>query len=64
MGKPLMAQAHRDPVFDEVAKREARDCTGCVNYQRIFGLASCMRNRWHGEKNMRRCDYYRRKGPD
>lgn len=52
----MSEQAYRDPTFDEAAKREARDCTGCEHLLVMWGKAACTKQKWRGEKNMRRCD--------
>ena len=53
-----MNQAYRDPVFDEVARHEARDCTGCEHLLTMWGKSCCVKEKWKGEKNMRRCELW------
>jgi hypothetical protein len=53
-----VTQAYRDPTFDEVARHEARDCSGCEHLLVMWGKACCVKKKWKGEKNMRRCDMW------
>lgn len=51
---------HNDPTFAAVAARQARDCTGCRNRMRLWGMEFCEQGKWKGAANMRRCSDYRR----
>lgn len=53
-----MSQAYRDPTFEEVARHESRDCSGCEHLLVMWGKFCCVKEKWKGEANMRRCNLW------
>lgn len=53
-----VSQAYRDPTFEEVARHESRDCTGCEHLLTMWGKFCCVKEKWKGEANMRRCNLW------
>lgn len=50
---------HRDPVFYEVARREAKSCRLCMWKARVWGLDYCTKDERKAGDNMKRCKDYR-----